>query len=58
MEGIGQIHASAALSLGKEAPVTHWIVGWVDPRAGPDAVKREEITFLSLLGIEPRLSSP
>jgi hypothetical protein len=25
---------------GKRAPGTHWIGGWVDPRAGPDDVKK------------------
>jgi hypothetical protein len=37
MEVSGQLHASAALPPGK-ATGTHWIGGWVGPRAGLDAV--------------------
>jgi hypothetical protein len=35
----------------------HWIRGWVDPRAGLDAVTKTE-KYLTLPGIEPRSSSP
>jgi hypothetical protein len=41
---------------GERAHSTHWIVGWVGPRAGLDAVEKRKI--LDLLGIEPKLSSP
>jgi hypothetical protein len=44
---------------GERAPGTHWIGGWVDPRAGVDDVDKR--TFLTLLGLElrpPRSSSP
>jgi hypothetical protein len=36
----GQLHAPAALLPGK-TPGTHWIGGWVGPRAGLDAVVRK-----------------
>jgi hypothetical protein len=32
----GQLHPLVALALGKEPPGTHWIRGWVGPRAGLD----------------------
>jgi len=34
MEVSGQLHAPAALLPRKESPGTHWIGGWVGPRAG------------------------
>jgi hypothetical protein len=40
---------------GEIAPSTHWIGGWVDPRAGLDSVKKRKI--LPLLGILLRSSS-
>jgi hypothetical protein len=39
-------------TLGESAPGTHWIEGWVNPRAGLDDV--EERKFLSLPGLELR----
>jgi hypothetical protein len=40
MEVSGQLHAPDAL-LRDKSPGTHWIGGWVGPRAGRDAlVKR------------------
>jgi hypothetical protein len=33
------LHAPAALPAGKEPPGTHWIGGWVGPRAGLDDVE-------------------
>jgi hypothetical protein len=42
MEVKGQLHTPAALPPGKRAPDTHWIGGWVGPRAVLDAeVKRK-----------------
>jgi hypothetical protein len=35
----GQLHASAALPPGK-SPGTHFIGGWVDPRAGLDDMEK------------------
>jgi hypothetical protein len=35
---------------GERAPYTHWIVGWVDPRAGLDEVEMRK--FLTLAEIE------
>jgi hypothetical protein len=40
MEVSGQLHAPAVLPPGEGAPGTHWIGGWVDPRAGLDAVEK------------------
>jgi hypothetical protein len=43
MEASGQLHAPAALPLGK-APGTHWIGGWVGIRAVLDAVVKRKIS--------------
>jgi hypothetical protein len=37
---------------GERAPGTHWIGGWVDPRAGLDNVEKRK--FLTLPGLELR----
>jgi hypothetical protein len=39
---------------GERAPGTHWIGGWVNPRASLDEVEVEEIKFLTLPGLELR----
>jgi hypothetical protein len=39
----GQRYASAAVYPGKMAPGTHWIGGWVGPRAGLDTEARGKI---------------
>jgi len=58
MEVSGQLHALAALPPG-ESPGTHYIGGWVGPRAGLDAVARRiEIPSLQLPGIEPPSFNP
>jgi hypothetical protein len=58
MEVSGQFHAPAALPPGKD-PDTHCMEGWVEPKAGLDAVpKRKKILSLLPPGIEPRSSSP
>jgi hypothetical protein len=36
---------------GERAPSTHWIGGWVNPRAGLDDVEKRK--FLTLSGLEP-----
>jgi hypothetical protein len=36
----GQLQAPAALPPGEKAPSTHWVEGWVDPRAGLDYVDK------------------
>jgi hypothetical protein len=43
MEVSGQLHASAALPPWKEPPGTHWIGGWVGPRAVLDAMVKRKI---------------
>jgi hypothetical protein len=40
----------------ERAHCTHWIGGWVGPRAGLDVVEKRKI--MPLPGIEPRQSSP
>jgi hypothetical protein len=37
---------------GRFTPVTHWIGGWMDPRAGLDDLEKRK--FLTLLGLELR----
>jgi hypothetical protein len=39
----GQRHAPAAHIPGERTPGTHWIGGWVGPRAGLDAGARRKI---------------
>jgi hypothetical protein len=39
----GQLHVPAASPPGKEPPVTHWIGGWVGPRAVLDAMVKGKI---------------
>jgi hypothetical protein len=57
MEVGGQLHAPAALPAMERAPHPHWIGGLV----GSQSHSRrhgEEKDLLSLLRIEPRMSSP
>jgi hypothetical protein len=49
----GQHHAPAALYPRGKKPSTHWIGGWVGPRADLDTEARRKI-LLPLLGIEPQ----
>jgi hypothetical protein len=37
---------------GERVPGTHWIGGWVDPKAGLDGLEKRK--FLTLLGLELR----
>jgi hypothetical protein len=48
----GELSASRAsrFTSGEKAPGTHWIVGYVDPRAGLDEVEKR--TFFTLLRLE------
>jgi hypothetical protein len=46
MEVSGQLHALAALPLGKEQLVSHWIGGWMGPRASLDMVAKRKIPSL------------
>jgi hypothetical protein len=43
MEVSGQLHAPAALPPGERVSGTHWIGGWVGPRAVLDAVVKRKI---------------
>jgi len=40
------------------SPHTHWIWGWVDPRASLDAVAKRRNPIMPLPGIGPRSSIP
>jgi hypothetical protein len=46
----GQFHVPGHFSLWGRAPVTHWIGGWVGPRAGLEAVAKEEKSLLCPYG--------
>jgi hypothetical protein len=35
---------SGSSMLGERAPDTHWIEGWVGPRAGPDPVEKRKMS--------------
>jgi hypothetical protein len=39
--------------LGERAPGTHWIGGWVDPRAGLDDVEKRKFFILPGLELRP-----
>jgi hypothetical protein len=43
MEVSGQLHAAATLPPRERDPGTHWIGGWVGPRAVLDAVVNRKI---------------
>jgi len=43
MEVSGQLHDPAALLPRERAPCTHWIGGWVGPRAVLDAMVKRKI---------------
>jgi hypothetical protein len=51
-----QLHASAVLLPEKSPPGTHWIGGWVGPKAGVDAMEKRK--NLSLPEIELWFASP
>jgi hypothetical protein len=38
--GDGQLHTPAALTPGERASGTHWIGGWIDPRACLDDMEK------------------
>jgi hypothetical protein len=46
MEVSGQLHVLATLPRGDRTPGTHWIGGWVGPRASLDAVAKRKIPSL------------
>jgi hypothetical protein len=54
---VGELSAShpGCFTRGERTPGTHWIGGWVDPRAGLDNVEKRK--FLTLPGLELRLLS-
>jgi hypothetical protein len=53
MKMSGQFHALDALLPQERAPSSHWIGGWVGPRASLDTEEKRKISTLSLTGIEP-----
>jgi hypothetical protein len=58
LEVSGQLHAPAALALGKEPSDTHWIGGWVGPRAGLDDVEKRKFLTLPGLELDPSVVQP
>jgi hypothetical protein len=50
--GEGSASCQAALPPWKGTPCTHWIGGWVDPRAGLDDAEKRK--FFTLPGLELR----
>jgi hypothetical protein len=52
MDVSGQLHALGRFTPRERAPGTHWIGGWVGPRAGLDY--EEKTKFLILPGLELR----
>jgi hypothetical protein len=49
----GQLHTPAALPPGETAHGTHWIGGWVGPRAGLDDVEKKKFLTLPRLKFQP-----
>jgi hypothetical protein len=49
-EGEWSASGPCRFTPGERAPGTHWIGGWVDPRADMDDVEKRK--FLTLLGFE------
>jgi len=54
MEVSGHLHTMATLPPGR-APCTHWIGGWVGPRAGLDSVLGETVLHRKLPSFLPTL---
>jgi hypothetical protein len=48
----GQLHAPAALLPGKQ-PSTHWIGGWLGPRASLDDLEKRKFFTLPALELQP-----
>jgi hypothetical protein len=46
MEASGELHAPVSLPPEKKPLGTHWIGGWLGPRAGLDPVEKRKISFL------------
>jgi hypothetical protein len=53
----GQFHAPAALPA-ERAPGTHFIGGWVDPRAGLDDMEKWTLFTLPGLELQPPVVQP
>jgi hypothetical protein len=49
----GQLHVPAALPPGERAPGTHWVEGWVDPRASLDDLEKRKFLTLPRLKLRP-----
>jgi len=50
MDVSGELHTPVVLSSGGESPYTNWIGGWVDPRAGLDAVAKRKNPTIAPVG--------
>jgi hypothetical protein len=51
--GERQLHAPAALPPGERAPGTHWMGGWVYPRAGLGEIEKWKFLTLPVLELRP-----
>jgi hypothetical protein len=51
--GCGQLHAPAALPPEERTPGTHWIGGWVNPKAGPDDMQKWKFSTLPWREVRP-----
>jgi hypothetical protein len=49
LEVSGHLHVPAALPPEVRATGTHWIGGWVGPRAGLDEVEKKKFVDLSVI---------
>jgi hypothetical protein len=47
MEVSVQLHTPGRFTLTEIAPGTHWIGGWMDPRAGLEPVAEEKSPFIT-----------
>jgi hypothetical protein len=54
----GQLHDPAALTPGERALDTHWLGGWMGPRAGLDDVERRKFLTLQYSNSDPSLVQP
>jgi hypothetical protein len=52
-EGEWSVSLSDRFTPGERAPRTHWIGGWVDPRAGLDDVEKRKLFILPGLELRP-----
>jgi hypothetical protein len=52
-EGEWSASCPCRFTHGERAPATHWIGGWVDPRASLDEVEKKKFLTLPVLELRP-----